>query len=383
LQNRRFCLADPTWQFYRHHNFSHRTANLSYVDELFEKLDLRTAGCPAGEYSELGSLLHNSWHSAIGVLFSTGTYHVLGPGTLVIFLLFFFLLACLTAGSSVAAGLVIPMLAIGGTVGRLAGVLVNMGIKQSLGLTAVDPGPWAMVGAAAFWSGSGRITVTIAVIMLEITGDFRYLPPMAVAVALAKILGDRINHGLYHEMIHLKHIPFLEDDVTGKFEDLQVKSVMQSPVVFLRERDTVSNIQSALATSHNGFPVVATAADATDTAGAQQQPETPANTFIRVTGLVLRGDLEALLPAGIRETQASRLNVNIASAMNETPAIMVESTLFSEAHRQETTIRCCNMTAAVTAAVAVVTTAVAAAAITVTVLMGDPLALSSGLQPLF
>ena len=33
-----------------------------------------------------------------------------------------------------------------------------------------DPGTWAMLGAAAFWSGSGRVTVTIAVIMLEITG---------------------------------------------------------------------------------------------------------------------------------------------------------------------------------------------------------------------
>ena len=32
-----------------------------------------------------------------------------------------------------------------------------------------------MIGAAAFWSGTGRITVTIAVIMLEITGLFLLL----------------------------------------------------------------------------------------------------------------------------------------------------------------------------------------------------------------
>lgn len=44
-------------------------------------------------------------------------------------------------------------------------------MKDNIGEHGADPGTWAMIGAAAFWSGSGRITVTIAVIMLEITGS--------------------------------------------------------------------------------------------------------------------------------------------------------------------------------------------------------------------
>ena len=90
-------------------------------------------------------------------------------------------------------GLVIPMLVLGGTMGRLFAVLYNK-VRENENndhLQALDPGLWAQVGAAAFWCGSGRITATIAIIVLEVTGEYSYLPAIGIAVIAAKPVGNQ------------------------------------------------------------------------------------------------------------------------------------------------------------------------------------------------
>lgn len=51
---------------------------------------------------------------------------------------------------------------------------------------------------------TGRITATIAIIVLEVTGEYSYLPAIGIAVIAAKLVGELINEGIYHEMIHTK-----------------------------------------------------------------------------------------------------------------------------------------------------------------------------------
>jgi chloride channel 3/4/5 len=54
------------------------------------------------------------------------------------------------------------------------------------------PGLYAMVGAAAVLGGVTRMTVSLVVIMFELTGSLEFIVPTMVAVMFAKWVGDAI-----------------------------------------------------------------------------------------------------------------------------------------------------------------------------------------------
>jgi chloride channel 7 len=55
----------------------------------------------------------------------------------------------------------------------------------------------------ALWSLSFQI---------EITNDVAFLLPIMVAIMVAKWVGDYITHPLYHSLLELKCIPFLDSE---------------------------------------------------------------------------------------------------------------------------------------------------------------------------
>ena len=61
-----------------------------------------------------------------------------------------------------------------------------------------DPGMYAVVGMASFLGGSGRITVMLACVIIELTDDASLVAPVAVASIISMIVGNYFNHGLYH-----------------------------------------------------------------------------------------------------------------------------------------------------------------------------------------
>ena len=81
--------------------------------------------CPPGTYNELATLMYTSGHRAILLLFSrhpdagagVGRF-MFGGGSVVVFLIIYFIGACWAAGSAISTGLVVPMLLIGACVGR-------------------------------------------------------------------------------------------------------------------------------------------------------------------------------------------------------------------------------------------------------------------------
>ena len=67
----------------------------------------------------------------------------------------------------------------------------------------------------------GRDTVAIvtpiyiyiyALLQIEITNDVAFLLPIMVAIMVAKWVGDYITHPLYHSLLEMKCIPFLESE---------------------------------------------------------------------------------------------------------------------------------------------------------------------------
>jgi len=70
---------------------------------------------------QAATLLFGTGESTIHRLFSRGTHLQFGYGALILTLACYFMLACWAAGSAISSGLVVPMLVIGGLLGRIVG----------------------------------------------------------------------------------------------------------------------------------------------------------------------------------------------------------------------------------------------------------------------
>jgi chloride channel 3/4/5 len=94
----------------------------------------------------------------------------------------------ITFGCKVPAGIIIPSLDAGALFGRLIGQAIP----------GISPGIFAMAGAAAFLAGVSRMTVSLTVIMFELTGEVDYIPPFTIAILTAKWVADALSsEGVY------------------------------------------------------------------------------------------------------------------------------------------------------------------------------------------
>ena len=87
--------------------------------------------------------------------------------TLVMFSITYFFLACYTYGLSISSGLFVPCLLIGAGWGRTIGRMLTIYTDWEIG----EPGKYALMGAVAQLSGVVRISVCVAAIVSEATGE--------------------------------------------------------------------------------------------------------------------------------------------------------------------------------------------------------------------
>jgi len=124
-----------------------------------------------------------------------------------------------------------------------------------------DPGAFALLGAGAFMGGVTRLTVAVAVIMMEVSNDVRLLLPLLVAVLAAKTVADAgCGEPLYHGMLSVKCVPFLgpaPPRAAAPLDLVPAAAAAASPVACAAERMPASRARSLLRdTAHAGFPVV-------------------------------------------------------------------------------------------------------------------------------
>jgi chloride channel 3/4/5 len=196
-------------------------------------------------------------------------------------------LVIVSTGCKVPAGIFVPSMAVGASFGRMVGIIVKPMYRsvlmlfihiQNLTLTraypnsgifaycqpdvpCITPGIYAFLGAAAALryailssaatpplylipSGIMRITVTVVVVMFELTGALTYILPTMVSlficscspthqivqivILVTKAVGDMLGvRGIADEMIRFNGYPFLEKEdhasnVTGMPLDLSL-----------------------------------------------------------------------------------------------------------------------------------------------------------------
>lgn len=172
------------------------------------------------EFNDMATLMFNSGEATINQLFSRGTSGMLGYGALFTMLFVYFVAACSAMGTAVSAGVVVPMLLIGGCYGRIVGQVCvdisewhNGPYARGDRWAWVDPGVFALIGAASFFGGVSRLTLSLTVIMVEISNDIHMLLMLMVTIMVSKWGADFATHSLYHSLIELKCMPFLNDEI--------------------------------------------------------------------------------------------------------------------------------------------------------------------------
>ncbi|KAL2124070.1 hypothetical protein VTJ04DRAFT_435 [Mycothermus thermophilus] len=195
-------------------------------------------------------------------------------------------LAAITFGLQIPAGIILPSMAIGALTGRAVGIVMEVWQRSYPGfiffarcepdLPCVTPGTYALIGAAAALAGVTRMTVSIVVIMFELTGALAYVLPIMVAVMISKWVGDAFSRrGIYESWIHLNEYPFLDnsDDAGAAagsggndIPDVPAAHVMtrvEDLVVLTATGHTMASLTKILQEHpYRGFPVISDARDA-------------------------------------------------------------------------------------------------------------------------
>lgn len=118
------------------------------------------------------------------------------------------ILTIITFGIKVPSGVIIPALCGGAFCGRLIGQLPFLSAN-------VSPGIFAMVGAGAFLAGVSRMTISLAVIMFELTGELEFVVPNMIGIMVAKWVADALEkEGVYDLAQTVLGHPFLDLDAS-------------------------------------------------------------------------------------------------------------------------------------------------------------------------
>ena len=217
-------------------------------------------GCAApGHYNDLATLLFNTPEVAVRNLFSSQTGGEFTGGCLVTFLALFFTLSLATYGVALPSGLFVPSALCGAAYGRLVGAALVSSFPSAEG---IQEGTYALLGAAAFLGGATRMTVSLCVILLELTANLTLLPSVMAVLLIAKATGDAINIAVYDTHIGLKRIPLLPRTAERSQRRITAAQLVAhqrahgGPVTLQR----VVSVRELLALlrrcGHNGFPVL-------------------------------------------------------------------------------------------------------------------------------
>ena len=140
-------------------------------------------------------------------------------------------LTTVTFGIKVPAGIYVPSMVVGGLLGRIIGhaaqYLVFMHPQWEIFATCsqtggtescVTPGVYALVAAGATMCGVTRLSVTLAVILFELTGSLDHVLPFSLAVLVAKWTADGLEPlSIYDLLTEMNDYPFLDNKIRPIF----------------------------------------------------------------------------------------------------------------------------------------------------------------------
>jgi len=131
-------------------------------------------------------------------------------------------LTTITLCIRVPCGYFVPTLVMGALSGRIIGICLSklITLYPSFSLFSfcgangecITPGVYAMLGAAAALCGVTRMTISLVVIMFELTGGVSYVIPIMITILAAKWTADAINkNSIFDCLIEENDYPYLNN----------------------------------------------------------------------------------------------------------------------------------------------------------------------------
>ena len=183
--------------------------------------------------------------------------------SLTVYIISTFFLSILASTLPVPSGVLIPTFKIGAAFGRLVGEAMHVwfpeGVRYGDQISFILPGGYATVGAAAF-SGAVTHTISISVIVFELTGQITHAVPVLVAVLISNAIASFLQPSCYDSIILIKKLPYLPDIVpssSGAY-NIFVESFMLSDVKYIWYGMSYAELRDVLRQGKKlkGFPLV-------------------------------------------------------------------------------------------------------------------------------
>eukprot|EP00742_Colponemidia_sp_Colp-10_P010161 GILJ01011137.1.p1 GENE.GILJ01011137.1~~GILJ01011137.1.p1 ORF type:complete len:802 (+),score=102.18 GILJ01011137.1:95-2500(+) len=206
-----------------------KTTSLSMIKHRFKYLWF--IACFTSFFTFAISLLHETDVATVNEMFSSKTFEDRGldkwTGGLGVYikLLFYLFMKIIFSALAMAApipcGTFIPIFTMGAVLGRFWGELLGVVFTVSV------PGVYAVAGAAGIIASSAR-TISITVIVFEMTGQLNHLLAILITVLLAYSIGSAVSVSIYDMLLDVKGLPYLPALQTSSLYSRDASDIMST-----------------------------------------------------------------------------------------------------------------------------------------------------------
>ena len=190
-----------------------------------------------------------------------------------------------TLGSGGSGGIFAPSLFIGALLGEAFGKLVQLIFPAVI----IPPGAFALVGMAAVFAGTSHAPISAILLLFEMTGNYKILPPLMITCVISVILVRWMTkYSIYTLKLMRKGIDIEQYRVVDYMESITVSEGMILNVITVLQSSTVKNVGLKIkSTNHRGFPVL--------------------DNNEKLVGIVTRKDINRALNKGEAETEVGKV----------------------------------------------------------------------------
>ncbi|XP_018336744.1 chloride channel protein 2 isoform X2 [Agrilus planipennis] len=182
---------------------------------------------------------------------------------LFLYIVFTFIGSIICSTIPLPSGIFIPVFKIGAALGRMVGEGMHdwfpMGLNYGGHMAQIIPGGYATVGAAAF-SGAVTHTISVSVIIFEMTGQITHIIPIMIAVLISNAVASFLTPSIYDSIILIKKLPYLPDFLPSSsgMYNVYVEDFMLREVKYIYNSMTYEQLKSLLKENRKlkTFPLV-------------------------------------------------------------------------------------------------------------------------------
>eukprot|EP00418_Pyrodinium_bahamense_P085472 CAMPEP_0179054326 /NCGR_PEP_ID=MMETSP0796-20121207/22727_1 /TAXON_ID=73915 /ORGANISM="Pyrodinium bahamense, Strain pbaha01" /LENGTH=611 /DNA_ID=CAMNT_0020750943 /DNA_START=262 /DNA_END=2097 /DNA_ORIENTATION=- len=209
--------------------------------------------CPAGAYNPVATLLVNTSHSAVRLLFDCQNVGDFGPRSTAFAFVVYYTLNVGLSGLPVPGGAFTGTMLLGGLLGRCAGSLLD----QYSGIEGLaNPGIYSLVGCAAMLCGFKQMTAAVVLICIQCVNNVHVSPVVMLSVSVAMAVNRLINKkGHDEQQIEGRKLPFLAPEVPDVLVSVPARDLCDSSPVRLHEGGKLADLIRALRSQVAYFPV--------------------------------------------------------------------------------------------------------------------------------